>query len=287
MSCQVHCDAVLAKHRRADRLHRRWRFLLTRCYQYECAKMMRDACALLNSDGRTQGPQRSHNAYALTWSRASRPENGWAASNKEWAASSSPARVHRFSAAAREAAELGLDEATYRLLKELEAREITPEDYGLLSQLDESVKPPTLSSEELSRFPIEIYSPALLSVRSPCLSRLLLTTIEASEGIVASEAGIDSGVASFGPDFWRLPLPQVSELSDLNHTDVGSPSRTSGSTCSGGSTCGVCLVDFESGDEIRTLVPCGHRFHRDCIDHWLLERSTACPVDKQELRKDE
>merc|ERR1739848_870333 len=33
--------------------------------------------------------------------------------------------------------------------------------------------------------------------------------------------------------------------------------------------CGVCLLEFEEGDELRTLLPCGHRFHRECIDNWL------------------
>eukprot|EP00403_Amphidinium_massartii_P015484 CAMPEP_0178412360 /NCGR_PEP_ID=MMETSP0689_2-20121128/21976_1 /TAXON_ID=160604 /ORGANISM="Amphidinium massartii, Strain CS-259" /LENGTH=415 /DNA_ID=CAMNT_0020033607 /DNA_START=67 /DNA_END=1311 /DNA_ORIENTATION=- len=43
-------------------------------------------------------------------------------------------------------------------------------------------------------------------------------------------------------------------------------------------SCGVCLVDFQDGEELRTLLPCKHRFHRDCIDYWLLERSTTCPM---------
>lgn len=48
---------------------------------------------------------------------------------------------------------LGLDLATYRMLRQLEQREIVPEDYDLLGRLDESVKPTTLSMEDLQGFP--------------------------------------------------------------------------------------------------------------------------------------
>lgn len=30
--------------------------------------------------------------------------------------------------------------------------------------------------------------------------------------------------------------------------------------------CLVCLSDYESGEEIRTLSGCGHLFHKQCID---------------------
>merc|ERR1712154_627687 len=40
--------------------------------------------------------------------------------------------------------------------------------------------------------------------------------------------------------------------------------------------CPVCLVDYEDGDKIRTL-PCGHYFHKDCIDSWL-QNNSSCPT---------
>jgi hypothetical protein len=48
-------------------------------------------------------------------------------------------------------------------------------------------------------------------------------------------------------------------------------------------TCTVCLDDFESGDQLRTL-PCMHAFHTKCIDPWL-EQKASCPVCKHELRQ--
>lgn len=47
----------------------------------------------------------------------------------------------------------------------------------------------------------------------------------------------------------------------------------SDSFCTG---CSICLADFEAGDAVRRL-PCGHDFHQNCIDVWLL-RNKRCPL---------
>jgi len=41
-------------------------------------------------------------------------------------------------------------------------------------------------------------------------------------------------------------------------------------------SCAVCLCDFECAEKLRHL-PCGHKFHVDCIDTWL-RRNKACPL---------
>ncbi|CAL3973692.1 unnamed protein product [Diplocarpon coronariae] len=46
-------------------------------------------------------------------------------------------------------------------------------------------------------------------------------------------------------------------------------------------TCAICLEDFESRvSEIREL-PCGHIFHPDCIDTFLANTSSLCPMCKK------
>lgn len=46
-------------------------------------------------------------------------------------------------------------------------------------------------------------------------------------------------------------------------------------------TCAICLEDFESGvSEIREL-PCGHIFHPECIDTFLRNNSSLCPMCKK------
>ncbi|CAI5479806.1 unnamed protein product [Closterium sp. Yama58-4] len=46
--------------------------------------------------------------------------------------------------------------------------------------------------------------------------------------------------------------------------------------------CTVCLCDFREGELLRYLLPCEHRFHVSCIDHWLADKTT-CPVCRVDL----
>lgn len=50
--------------------------------------------------------------------------------------------------------------------------------------------------------------------------------------------------------------------------------------------CSICLNDIKEGDSVRTLVGCGHSFHRACIDLWVL-RCADCPLCKCEVRQAE
>lgn len=42
--------------------------------------------------------------------------------------------------------------------------------------------------------------------------------------------------------------------------------------------CGICLDSYQIGCLVRCL-PCGHRFHAECIDNWLKNQSVNCPLD--------
>ncbi|OMH86289.1 Receptor-like protein [Zancudomyces culisetae] len=47
--------------------------------------------------------------------------------------------------------------------------------------------------------------------------------------------------------------------------------------------CAICLEEYCVGEKIRSL-PCGHRYHVDCIDDWLLKKSALCPYCKFNLK---
>lgn len=48
--------------------------------------------------------------------------------------------------------------------------------------------------------------------------------------------------------------------------------------------CSICLVGFKDGDICRRLPePCGHCFHKECVDHWF-QLSTSCPLCKRSIK---
>ncbi|MCD7457960.1 hypothetical protein HAX54_036677 [Datura stramonium] len=45
--------------------------------------------------------------------------------------------------------------------------------------------------------------------------------------------------------------------------------------------CAICLSDFEHGDKGRKIESCGHIFHENCLDKWLMHgkgRQASCPL---------
>jgi len=49
-------------------------------------------------------------------------------------------------------------------------------------------------------------------------------------------------------------------------------------------TCAVCMAEFETAEELRSL-HCTHHFHKECIDKWL-GVATTCPVCKGEVESE-
>ncbi|VUC29556.1 unnamed protein product [Clonostachys rosea] len=43
------------------------------------------------------------------------------------------------------------------------------------------------------------------------------------------------------------------------------------------STCSICTEDFGMQEDVRIL-PCNHQFHPRCVDPWLIQHSSSCPL---------
>jgi hypothetical protein len=174
------------------------------------------------------------------------------------------------------------------MLRQLEQREIVPEDYDLLGRLDDAVKPKTLSSAMLERFVTRTYMAPSLRIENTTLPmfrfgasywHLPLHTLEDDGKELASNS------TSFGVDFWKLSMPNL-EDNETASTVASEDDRKRCPSHDSIDACGVCLAEFDDGDELRVL-PCGHYFHQSCIDHWLLRSASVCPSCKQELLQDD
>lgn len=73
------------------------------------------------------------------------------------------------------------------------------------------------------------------------------------------------------------PRGATQDLIDLMPLVEYAPELSAGPETS----CAVCLSEFEWGDMMRQL-PCGHNFHRACIDKWL-KRNKVCPLCLQDI----
>eukprot|EP00531_Pseudo-nitzschia_arenysensis_P001807 CAMPEP_0116132784 /NCGR_PEP_ID=MMETSP0329-20121206/9743_1 /TAXON_ID=697910 /ORGANISM="Pseudo-nitzschia arenysensis, Strain B593" /LENGTH=536 /DNA_ID=CAMNT_0003627343 /DNA_START=242 /DNA_END=1852 /DNA_ORIENTATION=+ len=77
----------------------------------------------------------------------------------------------------------------------------------------------------------------------------------------------------------KLTQDQVELLDEVEFEPSGEDEEGDSSEC-----CAVCLEEFEPGEKVRVL-PCGHKFHGDCLMPWLTERHASCPLCKMDVLK--
>ncbi|PIL35805.1 hypothetical protein GSI_01465 [Ganoderma sinense ZZ0214-1] len=111
-----------------------------------------------------------------------------------------------------------------------------------------------------------------------------------------SRAGSEAEVAGVHDRYDRSGSPSLSASSSSPQEAVPRPAKASEKEkqegekdvvpdAIGRETCPICIVDFEEGDDLRVL-PCEghHRFHQECVDQWLLELSSSCPLCRQDFQ---
>ncbi|KAJ1655586.1 hypothetical protein IWQ61_004696 [Dispira simplex] len=140
---------------------------------------------------------------------------------------------------------------TYTLASSLldASRRLIPLKLAQHSKLDEQVSLPNLCHpEHLSQFrpgkPVSLFQPGRHSMR------------DGPSGILALATSMES-MQRNQPN--NRTVPSITD-------DVDAP------------LCAVCFESFISGDTIRRLF-CAHIYHVDCIDPWLLQVASTCPVN--------
>ncbi|KAJ9477500.1 RING-type domain-containing protein [Pseudozyma hubeiensis] len=75
-----------------------------------------------------------------------------------------------------------------------------------------------------------------------------------------------------------VKMPPLDAKASANPSAFLPPGRTYFST----DECAICLCDFVDGDRVRVL-PCGHIFHRQEVDDWLVRVKKLCPICKRDI----
>jgi hypothetical protein len=77
----------------------------------------------------------------------------------------------------------------------------------------------------------------------------------------------------------KLTLNQVLLLDEEEYESENENNDENEAAC-----CAICLEEFEPKEKVRVL-PCGHKFHEDCLIPWLTERHASCPLCKMDVLK--
>ncbi|KAI0268528.1 hypothetical protein BGY98DRAFT_335318 [Russula aff. rugulosa BPL654] len=102
----------------------------------------------------------------------------------------------------------------------------------------------------------------------------------------SADAEADAGGAEEVPDDELADLPPARPRAGPSSTTTASSAQEDPLPESiGRETCPICIVDFEDGDDVRVL-PCEgkHVFHQACVDPWLLELSSSCPICRHDFQ---
>jgi len=80
----------------------------------------------------------------------------------------------------------------------------------------------------------------------------------------------------------KLTAEQVRTLDEEEFSTSESGEEGGGESNGDSCCCCICLEEFEHKEKVRVL-PCGHKFHEDCLIPWLTERDASCPLCKMDV----
>ncbi|KAJ1658184.1 hypothetical protein IWQ61_002542 [Dispira simplex] len=170
-----------------------------------------------------------------------------------------------------------LTDSTWKVSPNQEKREKAPELHVIEPNsvpLDTSNPKTTLSDVAVS-IPSPEASVSAVAKNAETSSRSSITSqskCKIARVGVSSDSGRSAPKCSTSSKHPRLPLG-ISSLRQL----TSSLSRPGSSDSKTSFSCSICMDCFEPGDRARRL-PCSHLFHSECVDPWLLQHSSRCPL---------
>lgn len=152
-------------------------------------------------------------------------------------------------------------------------RPVTPESVINWQRREEGSDRKVASGFVLDSCPVRRYSKGPLlgkqsnsEAQNPTWSTYLLEQFDANESTVVNN--IDTRHNE------RRSPPQRDMLQNEDQSDL----RNEPPSCS------ICIEYFIEEENVRIL-PCGHVYHQYCIDPWLLDFSSTCPLCRKTLRE--
>lgn len=99
---------------------------------------------------------------------------------------------------------------------------------------------------------------------------------------LSSTCGLSlASIARFPIIKYRHPVASQKPADTNGVVANSNPTSCCSSSSSSSIKCSICLENFKENQEVR-LLSCFHQFHVECIDTWLMEKST-CPTCKFNL----
>ena len=106
--------------------------------------------------------------------------------------------------------------------------------------------------------------------------------MEDEEGGLSYETMLQLGerIGDVKTERWSLKAPKVIAQLPSFAYDASKTSHVDDIDCSEGK-CLICQCEYENDELVRRL-PCGHRFHTECVDKWILGKP-ICPYCRQSV----
>lgn len=108
-----------------------------------------------------------------------------------------------------------------------------------------------------------------------------------SSSATSTTPSLSEGRESTESDESGLKKPEPAKINprsdDPNNSDETGSSRNPYRLSHTQTTCAICLDDFVAGSTTVRELPCGHIFDPGCIDEYLTETSSLCPLCKKSV----